>query len=623
MKRTILFMALVAFSVSAIAQVSQYKPRAWYETVLQTNKVIDDVPGTAFFTDDNPTVANSRGADVVIGETWYDNQTNSGMGSRLLAWDDGSLSATWIRGMSPTTYADRGTGYNYYNGTSWGAYPTERIEDQRTGWPSIAPYGENGEIVVAHLTTGLYFSWRETKGTGSWNHFTLLGPAEVPDLLWPKMITTGENNDVIHVIASAGNAVEYEGLTNALLYSRSADGGQTWDPQNVILEGMGSDYTSGWGGDDYAWAQPVGETIAFVAFGGIKDGIVMKSTDAGDNWERITFYQSPDPFFDGNGGDLPKCGGGDGYNAVVLDHEGIVHVAFGRQIHLDDTPGDDSWSYYPYSDGLVYWNETMPTLDTAIIQADILPEDWTAMNLYQNGNLAAWTQPNGEDTIVGVATYYASLTSMPQLVALHDEFGNTIIQLFYSALAIGFDNSEYNYRHIWGRFTEGDGIFSAYTDYTGDVFHIFSECVYPAVAQKSNDNFFHFIYQTDNMPGNSIQPTDGPMHDPILNNIGYLTVPHPELIGIEEQNSLSLQVSANYPNPFSGQTYVEVELDQSADIALQVFSVTGQQVMAKQYGHYTAGSHLLTIDGSLLTKGVYFYTIQAMGQTHSGKMLVN
>ncbi len=622
MKKTLLLLVLSTFTMSVIAQVSQYKPKAWYKTVKQANKVISDVPGTSFLVDENPTASTNKAADVVIGETWYDNQTNSGMGNRLIAWEDGTLSAAWIRSMTPTAYADRGTGYNYFDGTSWGPYPTERIEDQRTGWPSIAPYGENGEIVVAHLASGLYFSWRETKGTGDWNYFTLLGPAEVPDLLWPKMITTGENNDVIHVIASAGNAVEYEGLTNALLYSRSTDGGLTWDPENVILEGMTSEFTSGWGGDDYTWAQPVGETIAFVAFDGIKDGIVMKSTDGGNNWERITFYASPDPFFDGNGGNLPQCGGGDGYNAIVLDDENMVHVAFGRQIHLDDTPDDDAWSYYPYSDGLVYWNETMPAMDTAMIQADILPVDWTTMNLYQNGNLAAWTQPNGDDTIVGVATYYASLTSMPQLVAFRDGAGNKIIQVFYSALSVGFDNSEYNYRHVWGRFTEGDGRFSAYTDYTGDVFHIFSECVYPAVAQQSNDDYFHLIYQTDNMPGNSIQPSDGPMHDPILNNMVYLKL-FPWPVGISENQMPDLKVSPNYPNPFNGITNIQVELDRASEVTLEIFTLTGQKISVVDYGRKNSGSHVLTINGDQFTKGVYFYSLNVEGQTYSGKMMVN
>jgi hypothetical protein len=32
---------------------------------------------------------------------------------------------------------DRGTGYNFYDGTAWGEIAYERIESTRIGWPSI------------------------------------------------------------------------------------------------------------------------------------------------------------------------------------------------------------------------------------------------------------------------------------------------------------------------------------------------------------------------------------------------------------------------------------------------------------------------------------------------------
>ncbi len=495
------------------------------------------------------------------------------------------------------------------------------IETLRTGWPSYAPYGENGEIICSHdFGAGdLIFSWRENKGTGDWNTFTLDGPEGYHFMAWPRMTTSGENRDVIHVIANLptlqNGDVPYEGLNGATVYSRSTDGGQTWDPENVILDGMGSDYAGSWGADDYAWAEPNAGVIAFVTFGGIADGIIMKSEDDGDSWERITFYESPDPFFDGNSGDLPMCGGGDGCNTIAIDDDGVVHVAFGRQIHMDDTPDDDSWSYWPYSDGLVYWNETMPVLDTAQIKADILPEDWSDFPIYQNGQLAAWTQPNGEDTIVGVATYYASLTSMPQMV-IHDG----IVQIFSSSLAVGFDNEEYNFRHIWGTFTEGDGMWSAFTDYTNDVFHIFSECVYPSVAPKASNGMYHILYMTDNLPGNSVQP-DPPTHDPVNNNMVYL--PLNFQVGIEDPiESSKFEVSQNFPNPVNGQTYFTVSLNEGADLNLEVTSLMGQIVSKSDLGYKSAGTHTLTINANELASGVYFYTVSTETNKVSRKMIV-
>ena len=625
MKKILLFALALGFVGVGIAQVSQYKPKAWYKTVKQKSRVVIVDQEVSFTGEINPTVASDRAADKVIGETWYDLQSNSSMANRIFAFDDGTIGASWTRGMSPTAYADRGTGYNYFDGTNWGAYPSERIEDVRTGWPSYAPYLANGEIVCAHTGNddGLLFSWRENKGTGDWNYFTLAGPAVQPDITWPRMITSGENHEIIHVIAALANVANggtiYEGLDGALLYSRSSDGGLTWDPQNVILDGLSTDYTNGWNADDYSWAQPVGNTIAFFAFDGIRDGVVMKSNDNGVNWERIVVYASCDPFFV-NGTLMPNFGGGDGYCAIALDDEGMAHVAFGRQIHVDDDGGGPY--YYPYSDGLIYWNENMPALDTAMVQADILPSDWTTMNLYQNGNLAAWTQEHGSDTIVGVAPYYGSLTSMPQLVITRDDFGTQIVQVFYSALSVGFDNSEFNFRHIWGRFTEGDGRFSPFTDYTGDVFHIFSECVFPSVAQTMPDNKYHILYETDNMPGNSLQPSTAPTHDPVLNNMVYLTV-SPLPVNVNENVGQSLEISQNYPNPFNGKTYIEVTLNKASDVSMEVYTLTGQKVAMNDYGFKAAGSHNMAIDGSQLTTGIYFYTVTAGESKVTRKMMVD
>jgi hypothetical protein len=440
------------------------------------------------------------------------------------------------------------------------------------------------------------------------------------------MITSGENHEIIHVLANIKSTVNggtpYNGQEGALAYSRSTDGGLNWNPENLVLDGVSSDYFSGISADSYAWASPQGNTLAFVYFGGITDGVVMKSTDGGDNWERILFYQSPDPFFDGNGGDLPQCGGGDGYNAVSIDNTGLVHVAFGRQIHLDDTPGDDSWSYFPYSDGLVYWKEGMEALDTTKITAEIIPSDWSAHYLFEHGNLAAYSQDHGNDTIIGVPYYGASLTSMPQILTTVNPQGITIIQVIYSALSIGFDNSEYNFHHIWGLFTEDDGQWSAFTDYTSDVFHIFSECVYPSAAPMPYNGNFHFIYQSDNLPGNSIQPDSDPSHDPVLNNIVYLSFPVPRLIGVDESTLQPLEISQNFPNPFNGVTYVEVTLNKASNVSLEVYTLTGQKVIASDYGNKTTGTHTLKIDGSQLTTGVYFYIVTAGENKITHKMMV-
>ncbi|MFY9229397.1 MAG: hypothetical protein WBI87_05315, partial [Bacteroidales bacterium] len=50
-----------------------------------------------------------------IGNTEYDIQSNKSIDSRIYLYPDGTIGATWIRGTG--TLADRGTAYNYYDGT--------------------------------------------------------------------------------------------------------------------------------------------------------------------------------------------------------------------------------------------------------------------------------------------------------------------------------------------------------------------------------------------------------------------------------------------------------------------------------------------------------------------------
>ncbi|HEY9018855.1 T9SS type A sorting domain-containing protein [Thiomicrospira sp.] len=579
---------------------------------IKMTKTTPEFESSLNFTGEVAEYAGERGPDVVIGGTVYDLQSNSSFMQRTYMFPDGSISAVWTRGTTPTSYPERGTGYNYYDGSAWGPAPSARIEPVRCGWPNIAPYMENGEIVCAHTggAAGLIFSYRENKGTGDWTNFYLVGPEGHEDILWPRMITTGENNEIIHVICItppvANGGTVYEGLDGALLYSRSDDGGVTWNPENMVLDGVSSTYTNGWSGDVYTWAASNDETIAFVAWGGIKDGVVMKSTDAGDSWERIPFYNSGVPFFDNTQDVLTIFGGGDGYNAGVVDENGKVHVAFGRQLHA--CAGDGTSSYYPYSNGLGYWNEDMAPLDSLKVGSDILDPIW----MRDNGYLLAEVQENGDDTIIGVATYQASLTSFPQLMEKDGQ-----IYAFYSALSLGFDNTVNNYRHVWGRVSENDGLWSEYTDYTGDVFHLFSECVFPGVSPTADESI-HLTYQTSNQPGIAERYAD---HDPIDNNMVYLKVT-PLHVGVGNNLAEAAFAVQSYPNPAVDQATIMVTTETTGQIKLTVSNVLGQQIYTASKEGNTLGAHAFTVNVSDFDAGIYLYTVEIGNQKVTNKMLV-
>jgi hypothetical protein len=97
------------------------------------------------------------------------------------------------------------------------------------------------------------------------------------------------------------------------------------------------------------------------------------------------------------------------------------------------------------------------------------------------------------------------------------------------------------------------------------------------------------------------------------------------VLGIEDQeaptNNLS-SVSQNFPNPFNNESYITVNLANATNLSVEVYTLTGQLVSAKDYGYKSNGSHTLTINGADLNSGIYFYTVTAGENKVTCKMIV-
>jgi hypothetical protein len=240
----------------------------------------------------------------LVGGTIYDLQSNaSSPYGRLIRFDDGTFSAVWTRGTGPTVYNDRGTGYNYFDGTTWGPDPTGRVETVRTGWPSIAQMGASGEALVSHRsgTLGLTFSKRVTKGTGSWTESTIAPPTGASGLLWPRLVSSGTDHNTLNIIAltapTGNGGTVYQGQDGAMVYTKSTDNGATWSTPTV-LPGLGSTDYVAFGGDSYDCAEPMGDNLAFALVDNSNDLVVMRSSDNGDTWTKTVVWQHPYPMFD-------------------------------------------------------------------------------------------------------------------------------------------------------------------------------------------------------------------------------------------------------------------------------------------------------------------------------------
>ncbi|MCD4664498.1 MAG: T9SS type A sorting domain-containing protein [Bacteroidales bacterium] len=447
---------------------------------------------------------NSNNAkDEAIGETWYDLQTNYSCQNRIFLYPDGYVGGTFTMGFNYPNFSSRGTGFNKFSGSSWGSYPSNRIENERCGWPSYAPWGSSGEVVASHTSSsGIKLSKRNTKGIGSWSYSTFPGPSGHTELLWPRMTTNGNDHSVIHLIAltaPVGNGGSiYQGQDGALLYSRSNNGGASWEIQNDLLPGLGSSYYKAITADEYEFAYPKGNTLAILVGGSWMDLVLLKSTNGGDSWSKTTVWKHPYPLWDGDPTEKFYCP--DGSHSIAIDNSGKVHIAFGINRAYSD---GETQFWYPLIDGLGYWNEDMPTFSNNLNALN--PYGEPGSELIEDYNLIGWMQDvnnNGELDILGdIGLYYIGGSSMPQIVVDN----SNRVHVVFSAITEGYDNGVQDYRHLWLRSSEDNGLsWDDFQDLNSDIAFTFSECVFPSCS-PTTDSYLHFIFQEDYEPGMAVR----------------------------------------------------------------------------------------------------------------------
>ena len=552
--------------------------------------------------------------DDQVGETRYDLQTNQSTQNRIYMFDDGTMGATWNMGFDEPGFGQRGTGYNYYDGNSWGPEPTVRLENTKTGWPSYSNYGENGEIFVTHhMTQGLLYGTRTQKGTGTWAFDIQAGPTGAVDISWPRVITTGADNDIIHFLSVT--YAMYNGQTNALLYSRSDDGGTTWDPENYFFNELGPSNYTNIGGDAYEFAEPKNGILAFLVGDAWVGLHLMKSIDDGDTWAKTTIWECPYPLNAGTATDTFY--NADGSHHLAIDNTGKIHVVFG----INRTYSDGAGSFwFPGVDGVGYWNEDMATFSNDLNALN--PYGHPDSELIEDVNLIGWSQDvngNGElDLLADWGTYYLGLSSMVQIVI--DDLGQIIV--LFSSVTEGYDNGIQNYRHIWARGSNDLGTtWGPFLDLNSDLIYIFDECIVPSIAANSDDNIY-FVYQADNEPGMAVQGDEDPYGD---NYTRVMTVLKDDIIdGIGENKAIigNHNVSQNFPNPFDQTTSFHVALDMPADVGVEVTNLMGQRVYTIPAQRYQAGKTEMVISAEGLNPGVYFYTVRSGDSAVTKKMIV-
>lgn len=604
-----------------------------------------------------------------IGATYYDLQTNGSMSNRAIAHSDGTVSAVWIT--RPTASGPRGTGYNYFNGSSWinPADHSTRIENENTGWGTIASIG-NAEIVVSHngkaVGGGLVVGICPQKGTNNWTFDLLQGPELVSGssrstcLLWPSIATTG---NIIHLIACTDNdpGFLYQGIHVCLLYYRGtfdpATNTISWEEPRIV-GGVTSDEIKSFSGDSYSIAAK-GDNVAIFYASLTTDAFLWKSTDKGVNFTKTVVFQHPYPGYDEPTTlvvDTPYVP--DGSTTVALDDNGKAHVAFGITRMLNDSLTDDATSYFPGINGMLYWNENQaPLLNATVHTMD--PDSLVAAG-YQVFFRSDLNNDGGAyysaDESIAIPHYGGAVVSMPYLVT-----NNGKVYLLYTALLdwpfmdINNSTSGKYYRGVFGAKstdngnTWGDISWMSYNkdcyylndwswiedtvdvlSHAMEALEVDGENVFPVASEVVNGHIV-ILWQQDYWAGSVVK--DGGSAN--KNSIHYLRM-NPDSIGIYNNTNevwqgiwidptgISNEVISGmkiYPNPASDAVNVTFSSEESSNAVLSIMNLMGQMVYTTNVS-IQEGYNMVNVPVNQLRAGIYMVNIKSNKGTSTQKLIV-
>lgn len=585
-----------------------------------------------------------RAEPTELDYSTYDWQSNSGAITRTITWPDGiaNFAYTWA---STSNYSDRGTCILTYDREKDEWFPMGgRIENERTGFGSIARYKENGIVIAAHTADNLGIYIAEDKDNMTPECATGALYTNNPDYTHPSVMTSGPERDIIHVAAAKFQGSEGD-VYEPIRYWRSSDGGQTWDKECVELPFLTAEYGINWGTNSYYWMETTEDNrIALVISNGWSDGMVIYSDDNGETWERKVFYHHPDPF--GTFTEETMAFAYPRWTSAQWNANNELCLAY-EWNGVNGSASNHEGGYYPGVGGVAFWSEYLPfqgynngsygygydpnnplpfthgqpfIIDTAYIEQDLYASWWPwsdanhemwpeyfgyLSTLDDDGN---WEDPYqatefnieiSSDGLKNHGEYNNGICAMPTLCMVPGTGGSDMVAVWMMMDENNVDGNGRNFFKLFANYSGDGGLtWSHMMPLTNDFMFTNSEFVYPEATVIGTT--LVVVAQADGATGNMVNGNEGNGADANDNYFQGLTFELEDLfpgagVGVPEV-SHNTHMSV-YPNPAVNQ--LQVVISQNADIV--IYNMMGQSVMSVKGN---AGVNSVNI--SELTAGVYF-----------------
>ena len=673
MKKVLFLSLILAVGMTGFAQKQQYVKAQ--KEIVRTGNIYQKAMGKektseAINFNTHESMTANRYASLDEYETMitnYDLQGNGYVANRMVRFEDGcvGITATWSQAGNASA-PDRGTGYNFYDGTGFGDQPTARVEDEKTGWPSYAQWGDNGEIIVAHNSTGAMLCYtRETKGEGEWTKHVIPNPdlgVPAQELTWPRVVCSGPHHNIIHVIAADQDSDNLS--MTYTFYARSTDGAETWEVG--FIPTLDEDGEEGyWSADQYALAAN-GDNVAILLTGDIMaNAYIIKSEDNGETWNKIKVWDNPYAGLDWETDENSLFGEDDAMygpdnGAICIDNNGMVHAAFSAQHYYHAELGTSYNFYLGMSvDGIFYWNETMGTV---VDEGWTCPEDGYFVEPNTHNCFRMWWPTNESGDYItrnfytGLAGfideqytqewandnfYYedyksywgGSASALPAICV--DADGTIAIayscpdparqdgdEMYYRSVYMSYIEVPYAFGDAYAELTDEPGNFYYHEDYFNtDFVHMFEECIAVTSITNTENHEFWISFQADEAVGLGIG-NNATQSSGIDDNTIYAMKVVPNYQGLNVQEAVNPMTNVRvYPNPAQDVLSIEVNASQASEMNITVYNITGQKVMETS-ASISTGINTPSINVKDLTSGIYFVTVKANGFENTMKFVV-
>lgn len=545
---------------------------------------------------------------TIIGNTTYDLQTNAAMPRRIVAYPNGKVSVVWTGSSSGDLAApDRGTRYNSFDGSAWGAAPTAKLESKRVGWGNLVSVTA-GEVVLAHVNA-------VTTNTGAGTAFgTTRDAGELGGLTWPRTVAVG---NTIHAIIGTSAADAETGFLAPVFYGKSTNGGASFDTVSAAFAAAAGydtlSHAGDVGGDSYA-IDANGNTVAILILGTTEDVVLLKSSDAGATWTKKIIRAFPIAKYtggitDANGDTVADTLLGVTSNgSVVVDNNGTVHVAFCDLLVLDADGSGLSVFLTATSDYINYWND----MDTTLIAVP------TLLDLNANG-----TFDSGSDFTGGSTVRYGnsglSLNPMLSVGAAGSDFANKITMTYCAVAEEDTNDVGVDYRNVYITGTPDNGTSWYEPENISNTSN--QENMFVTVpAQFGSDGKIHMSWSQDFDPGPAVQGAHAFTTADIVYDVFDVIAAGWFQLGVNNSKKLDASIVA-FPNPTSDVTNLNITMNNASKAEIKLVNMLGQTVRTMSV-ELTAGANKVSMNVADLSAGLYSVVLTSNGKSATEKIMV-